>query len=120
MSPDKKAILALTADNERLRGLLNESRESVFQDIEHMRGSGVYEPDIGATIALLHNIDMALADWATEMSIDYDAIIDSYQDDIERLQAECRQHLNQAMSNGASANALRAENAARGYDRDME
>lgn len=66
MSPDKKAILALTADNERLRGLLNESRESVFQDIEHMRGSGVYEPDIGATIALLHNIDMALADWATD------------------------------------------------------
>ena len=54
------------AEIERLRGLLSEARESVFQDIERMRESGVYEPDLGATIALLHNIDTYVAERATD------------------------------------------------------
>ena len=59
MSPDKKAILALTADNERLRGLLREARHVLL----NWKAGNIEGPETNRVLA---RIDDALAGAAVQ------------------------------------------------------
>ena len=61
MSPDKKAILALTADNERLRGLLREARHVLL----NWKAGNIEGPETNRVLA---RIDDALAGAAVQPS----------------------------------------------------